>query len=412
MSDHSVREVFGNPTPSSRSWSEQVQGFGKWLEERGYVPTTVAQKLQYLAGPIRGMETRGLAITDFDEGQVELALKRHRGRISSERRRAVCHFLEYLRDRGIAAPPQPSDDSSPSARLEERYARYLAEERGLAQTTVINCRGFAGHFLVERFGQGPTLLRDLSPADVTDFLLRHLRSMSPKRAQLMGSSLRSFLRFLFLKGETEKDLSFAVPAVRQYRKSTTPRYLASADVERVLASADPTTAVGRRNRAILILLARLGLRASEIVKLELGDIHWRTGEILVRGKGSVHDRLPLPKDVGEALTLYLTRDRASCSSRRVFLRMRAPRRGFSGAAAVTTVVERAVARAGLRPPHRGAHLLRHSLATGMIRRGATMGEIAQLLRHRSLHTTELYAKVDFEGLRGVALAWPGTRGGQ
>src|SRR5581483_6546900 len=165
-----------------------------------------------------------------------------------------------------------------------------------------------------------------------------------------------------------------------------------------------------RDQAVLLLLARLGLRAGEVVKLELDDIHWRSAELVVRGKGKLHDRLPLPKDVGAALARYLTTDRPRCACRRVFLRLRAHVRGLASAAAVTTIVERAIDRTGLKPPWRGAHLLRHSLATDMIRGGATLGEIGQLLRHRSPVTTEVYAKVDFEGLRGVALPWPGARG--
>jgi site-specific recombinase XerD len=316
-------------------------------------------------------------------------------------------FLDYLREEGLAQPRQAPDDGSAVGQLERRYARYLQDERGLVDVTVVNYGGLVHRFLVEQFGQGPTDLVKLTSRHIADYLLRQVRTMSPKRAQLMGCALRSFLRFLFFEAETTADLSFAVPTVRQFRKATVPQYLVAADVERVLASCDLTTAVGRRDHAILLMLARLGLRASEVVKLELGDLRWREGEFLVRGKGKLHDRLPLPKDVGKALTLYLTRVRATCSSRRVFIRMRAPLRGFTDAAAVTSLVKRAIERAGLKPPHRGAHLLRHSLATGMIQRGATMAEIGQLLRHRSPNTTELYAKVDFEGLRGVSLAWVG-----
>jgi site-specific recombinase XerD len=189
-----------------------------------------------------------------------------------------------------------------------------------------------------------------------------------------------------------------------------PSFLPAKDVKRVIASCDVATSVGRRDRALLLLVARLGLRAGEVVRLELGDLRWRSGELVVRGKGQVHDLLPLPKDVGEALALYLTRDRPTCSSRRVFLRMRAPRRGFANAGAVTTIVQRAVGRAGLRPPQRGPHLLRRSLATAMVRRGATMAEIGQLLRHRSLQTTAIYAKVDRERLRALARPWPSLGG--
>jgi site-specific recombinase XerD len=180
----------------------------------------------------------------------------------------------------------------------------------------------------------------------------------------------------------------------------------------LLSACDRSTPVGRRDYAILLLLARLGLRAGEVVALELEDLHWRVGEITVRGKGCIHHRLPLVPEVGEAIAAYLRRDRPASASRRVFLRTKAPHRGFAGPGTVTTVVRCAVGRAGLEPASRGAHLLRHSLATGMLRRGASMSEIAELLRHQALGTTQIYAKVDLNGLRSLAQPWPSTGGGR
>jgi len=194
-------------------------------------------------------------------------------------------------------------------------------------------------------------------------------------------------------------------------QATVPAFLLHEEVERVLSATDRSIPRGRRDYAILLFLARLGLRAGEVVRLELGDIRWRTGEFVVRGKGRVLDRLPLLADVGEALALYLRKDRGRRSSRRVFLRMWAPRVGLTGPAAVGHVVRAALARAGLRRTSRGAaHLFRHSLATRMIRHGASLAEISEVLRHRSQNTTEIYAKVDFEALRGVARPWPGAGG--
>lgn len=184
-------------------------------------------------------------------------------------------------------------------------------------------------------------------------------------------------------------------------------FLTGEEVERVLATADRLTSRGRRAIAILLLLARLGLRAGEVVALELDDIHWDVGEILVRGKGRLHDRLPLPADVGEALTLYLREARGSSTSRRVFLRRIAPAVGLAGPSAVCEVARQALRRAGLKPSGRaGAHIFRHSLATQMLRRGASLAEISQVLRHRSINSTQLYARVELEALRGVAPQWP------
>jgi len=228
----------------------------------------------------------------------------------------------------------------------------------------------------------------------------------------MVTALRSFLRFLFERGEIETDLAASVPTVAHWRLAGVPRYLDDDEVEKLLGSRDLSTATGRRDRAILLLLARLGLRAGEIVALRLEDLHWREGEFTVRGKGRYHDRLPLPREVGEAIALYLQKDRPSCRSRRVFLRRKAPLRGFAGPGTVTTIVRRAIDQAGLEPSEKGAHLLRRSLATGMLGRGATLAEIGQILRHRSPNSTEIYAKVDIGGLRSLARPWPLAGGGR
>ena len=227
----------------------------------------------------------------------------------------------------------------------------------------------------------------------------------------MVTAIRSFCRFLFRYGETKRDLAGAIPTVPAWRLAELPRYLEADDVERVVQACDRSTSVGRRDYAILLLLARLGLRAGEVIALELDDIDWRAGVLTVRGKGRYHDDLPLPPDVGEALATYLRQDRPPCTTRRVFIRSRAPHRGFAHPSSLSTIVCRAVQRAGLHPNHKGAHLLRHSLATGMLRRGASMAEIGQVLRHRAPNTTEIYAKVDLQGLRSLALPWP-RKGGE
>lgn len=393
----------------SRGLLEHLGVFGEWLKQAGYSPLTAREKLRFVSQLLRSRDADGDGIEDLDEEQIDTHVTRKRG---EGRRRTLLQFLDHLRERGLAAPRSDPTDASPAARLVEHYERHLRQERGLSPRTLLGYRRFVRPFLDEWFGQGAKSLKGLTHRQVDTFLLRRAPAMAPKSAQLMGSALRSFLRFTFFTAETDTDLSLAVPMVRQFHKAAVPKFLPVKDVERVLASCDLTCPVGRRDHALLLLVARLGLRGGEVVRLELGDLRWRSGELVVRGKGLVHDLLPLPKDAGEALAQYLTQDRPRCSSRRVFLRMRAPLRGFANTGAVTTIVQRAMARAGLRPPHRGPQLLRQSLATSMLQRGATMAEIGQLLRHRSAGSTELYAKVDFEGLRGVALPWPGTRGGR
>jgi site-specific recombinase XerD len=295
--------------------------------------------------------------------------------------------------------------------LHARYEAYLRQERGLAEKSLRVYEPVVRDFLAARFcGGSPARPDILSAQDVRDFLLRRVRRLSPATAKSAATALRSFLRFLFLRGEVATDLSLAVPAVRCVRGRKVHPYLRPEAVEQLLGACDVATAAGRRDHAVLLLLARLGMRSSEVVALSLDDIRWRTGEVVVRGKGGVVDRLPLLPDVGEGLALYVLEARGRSDSRRVFLRLRAPRVGLTSQTAVGSVVRRTLARAGLRPSLRGAHLLRYSLATTMIRHGASMAEIGQVLRHRSPETTEVYAKVEFEALRDVAPSWPG-RGG-
>lgn len=393
-------------------FAAHVQSFGERLIGLGYRHETILHKLWIVSLFGRWMEHAGLALSDLDEGRAEefLSARRRRGRTHRGHPRTLRQLIEHLRSRGVVPRlVQPRDDS-PAAVLLASYGEYLSRERSLAGCTIAGYLAVVGPFLGGHLGGEAALPETLGARDVRDFLLAGVRRVSPKRGQYMGTALRSFLRFLFLRGHTGTDLSLAVPTVRRWRLSSVPRHLPARDVERVLRSCDRTSATGRRDHAILLLLARLGLRAGEVVALELGDLRWREGEIVVRGKGLTRDRLPLVPEVGRALALYLRRDRPPGCTRRLFLCRRAPHRGLGHPSTVSTIVTRALARAGLTPPVRGAHLLRHSLATAMVRRGASMAEIGQVLRHRSPNTTEIYAKLDFGSLRDVALPWPTTRG--
>jgi site-specific recombinase XerD len=223
----------------------------------------------------------------------------------------------------------------------------------------------------------------------------------------MTCALRALLRFLYIDGKLSNDLSFCVPTVAEWKLSTLPKFLEPAQVEAILAAVVPDAEIMKRDRAILLLLARLGLRACEIANMELDDIHWDLGQLLVRGKGGKLSRLPIPHDVGEALADYLLNGRPRCATRRIFIRAKAPRQGFAGSVAVCDTVHRALSRAGLSPPRKGAHLLRHSLAVRMLSGGATLNEIAEVLRHCSPTTTEIYTKVDLSMLAPLAKPWPG-----
>jgi site-specific recombinase XerD len=385
-----------------------LEAFCARLVDAGYRRPTIRYKLWVISGLTRWMARRRVAVVDLDERRAGefIDARRRRGRSCRGFLSTVRQLLEQLRSSGVLPTAEATCDDSSMAALLMRYEAYLRRERALSEVTIAGYLPLVRSLVAERLDGGAAPPDRLRSSDVRDFLLARVRRMAPKRAQYMATAVRSFLRFLFLRGESETDLALAVPTVRQWRLSSMPRYISSGDVERLLRSCDRSTATGRRNHAVLLLLARLGLRAGEVIALELGDLHWREGELVVRGKGLVGDRLPLLPDVGAALARYLQKDRPPASSRRVFLCTRAPHRGFGHPSTVSTIVARALVRAGLAPAMRGAHLLRHSLATAMIRRGASLAEIGQVLRHRSPATTEIYAKLDFDALREVAMPWP------
>ena len=391
-----------------------LASFATSLVENGYVKSTVQSKLNLLASFGQWLERRRLSITDFDQQFAEkfIAYKRRKGRVHRGNRETLLQFLDHLRKRDVIPAPIPTCDDSALAAILTRYERHLRSERGLAAATVINYLPCIRKFLIERFREKPPVIREVRSSDVSDFILRHAPTMSPRRAQMVTAAFRSFFRFLFQDGELLVNLALSVPSVADRRLATIPKYLSPDQVERVLGTCNRQTATGRRDYAILLLLARLGLRAGEVVSLRLDDVDWRTGELLVRGKGLLHDRMPLPIDVGEALTSYLRTDRPACKTRRVFVCMKAPRSGFAGPSTLSTIVRRALDRADLYPALRGAHVLRHSLATTMLRSGASMNEIGEVLRHRTPSTTEIYAKLDFDGLRTLAHPWPSVGGGR
>jgi integrase/recombinase XerD len=221
------------------------------------------------------------------------------------------------------------------------------------------------------------------------------------------AALRSFLRYLRYRGDIALDLVAAVPIVANWSMPSIPRAIAADQVRQLLASIDRHTATGRRDYAVLLLLARLGLRSGEAALLELDDLDWNAGRLSVRGKSGRRNELPLPAEVGKAIAAYLRRGRPESTSRRVFLRAKAPIRGFRGASGVGSIVRHSLQRAGIDAPTMGAHQFRHGLATEMLRQGASLGEIGELLGHRHPQTTKIYTKVDLKALRTLALPWPG-----
>ena len=293
-----------------------------------------------------------------------------------------------------------ADDGS--SMLLAEFGTWLDRERGLSPVSVRCYCKQAKYFLAAIGGRGA--VGGLDAGKVTAFMVDHSKDRNGWSAKAMVTSLRAFLRFAHATGRTVIPLAGAVPAVASWRLSVLPRGLRAAEVEMLLAGCDRGTAAGLRDYAVLSLLARLGLRGAEAAGLQLGDIDWRAGEIAVMGKGSRAERLPLPVLAGEALAAWLTEGRPACEPRAVFVTVRRPYRQLTPEA-VRAVMGRACDRAGLE--RRGAHRLRHALATEMLRAGASLPEVGQVLRHRSLLSTSLYAKVDQDALHPLARPWPG-----
>lgn len=401
------------PSSLAASGSDpHVESFVHGLRAAGYVGATIQEKQRVATAFVAWLRHEQVPAARIEAVHATAFLHRPGWRSRARRANegaAVRGFLRHLGGRPGAIPRRTQEGPAP-LNIASHYADYLRGQRGLRPRSIEIYLPYVQAFLASQDSREGGFCPDLLDAHaVRDYLLARTRGRSSAYARLVATSLRSFLRFLFLRGATALDLSLAVPTVRRWSRAPVHAFLTPEAVEQVLAVPDRNTPSGRRDYAMLLLLARLGLRAGEVSRLQLDDIRWCPAEIVIRGKGRQVDHLPLVADVGEALADYLQAGRGPTRSRRVFLRDLAPRVGLAGPSAVGHVVRSALARAGVpRPRGYAAHLLRHSLATRMIRQGASLPEIAEILRHRSPATTELYAKVDFETLRGVALGWPDT----
>jgi len=383
-----------------------ADGFAAELSRQGYRPNAAADQLRLMAHLSRWLAAHALDAAALTPPVMEafLAARRSQGYTLWLSPKALAPLARYLRDLQVA-PPVTDTVLGPTEELLDRYRGHLVSERGLAAVTARGYVDMVRPFVVTRAVADGVDLSSLTPADVTEFVVTTCRGRSAGSARLTVTALRSLLCFLHVEGLTATPLAAAVPSTANWKLSGLPRRLDAGEVDRLLAACDRRTPTGRRALAMLKLLVRLGLRAGEVRSLTLDDIDWRAGELIVRGKGSRQERLPLPVDVGEAVALYLHRGRpATAEGRTVFVRMRAPHQPLTSSA-VTFVVATAAQRAGL--GRLGAHALRHTAASQMVRAGVPLPEVGQVLRHRRLLTTAIYAKVDQEGLRLLARPWPG-----
>jgi len=385
-----------------------LERFARALAEAGYAPSTARQHLRAAEHFIEWTDRRGMPVRNE---QSLVRFDRHLSRCHCSsyapvQKRRVVHgahlFLAFLPDARILTQPSGEPRVHDPA-LVLAFCQWMRRQRGTGDATLHNYSMYIRE-LLGRLGEEPSRFE---VRQLRTFVLEKTRSCGWGTAKNCVNALRMFLRFLIAEGQCVVGLDAAIPTVAYWRLASLPRYLPPSEVERLIASCDRASAVGRRDRAILLLLARLGLRASDIVHLRLSDIDWKDASVSVCGKGRRHTRLPLTQEVGQAIVAYLKHGRPRTSADTVFIRARAPSCAFRTSAAVSCIVDRALRRADVRRPSRGAaHLLRHSLATSLLRQGTSLQDIASILRHRSLATTLIYAKVDIPSLRQIAQPWP------
>jgi site-specific recombinase XerD len=398
-----VTDRLANP---NRSLASHAASFADELSRLGYKRVSAGRHLRLLADLDDWLVGEGLATGELTRDRVGafLSSRRARGHRDLVTLFGFSPLFEHFVRLGVVPPPValPVPTSQVAASL-EHYREYLANERGLSEGVIERyvkiARAFGCHV-----GDGERIdWERVGTVDVTRFLIAECTS-GPSGRRVLPSALRSFLRFALLEGWTSVPLVQAVPSVAAWSVSSLPKRLEPGQVRRLLANCDRRSAVGRRDYAILTLLARLGLRAGEVAAMQLGDIDWRAGEFVVHGKGRRDEKLPLPSDVGEAVSGYLVRGRPATTSRAVFVRAVAPWRALTPPS-VTLVVYRACDRAGM--ARAGAHRIRHSAASAMLNKGASLTEVGQVLRHRTLLSTQVYAKVDHARLGVLVRPWPG-----
>ena len=383
-----------------------LQDFEVELLQQGFKPSTVVRKKKLFADLNDWLQVHELSVGDLSFQLVDRFLfdRRSAGYARHKTHETLRPILNYLYRLKLTPPLKAPVSKDPASVILDRYRIFLTAERSLAMVTAARYIDCLRPFLSQRVLDGGLDLRNLRPADVTAFVVARCPQLNAGVAKLTVTALRSFLGFLHLDGVTERSLVHAAPKVLRRRLAGLPKGLEPDQVRRLLAACDVDTAVGCRGLAILTLLVRLGLRRGEVARLRLDDIDWRAGTISVHGKGNCYERVPLPPDVGHRVAEYLQHGRPTdAQGRTVFVRHFAPHHALS-TARVSTIVADVARRAGLGRVH--AHRLRHTAATELLRAGASLPEIGQLLRHRHPATTAIYAKVDRDNLRLIARPWP------
>ena len=395
--------------------SPHLTAFIASLIEQRYAVVCLRTKAWRAAAFDAWLGKQGIDLADLCEAHIEQFSRRiyqPRSDCRSKPHRheapALHQLLRYLQAQGLCAASAAR--TLPADALLASFEQFLLRDRGLAASTTSGYRAHVREFIVDRFGNERVDLGSLRAADIIGFVQRQPRRPRLHTLKHLVAALRAFLRWGQYRGEIDAALLCAVPAVASW--STTPllpRAISADHARGAIDSCDPGTAVGRRDRAVLLLLARLGLRGGEVITLMLDDIDWDAGRLRVRGKNGRECLMPLPADVGEAIAAYLRTGRPPSTDRHLFLRARAPLRGLlHGSDGIGSIVRNALERAGIDAPHKGAHQFRHALAVRMLQGGASLPEIGEVLRHRDPVSTSIYAKVDVAALRSLAPPWPGS----
>lgn len=393
--------------------AEQLGAFIGSLTDEQYSASYVCQLARHALAVGRWCRDRGIslqALTDYDIARYQRYRSRRRSRCSETRRRelhALKRLLRFMRSEGLCSAGDARATGSEG--VTEEFARYLKRDHGLGDITIKSYVRTTHQFLLWRFGEAEPRLSELRATDAIAFVQNKAKRMGPPALKTVVTALRSFLRYGQFIGEVPAGLAAGVPAVASWATTPlVPRAISAEHAQRAIDSCDCQSSLGLRDRAVLLLLARLGLRAIEVVRLTLDDVDWDNAQLRIHGKGGRETLLPLTSDVGEAIAAYLEHGRPSSQDRHLFLRTMAPIRGLmEGSDAIGSIVHRALSRAKVDAPHRGSHQFRHALAVRMLQLGASLCEIGQVLRHRSPQSTSIYAKVDLAALRTLAMPWPG-----
>ncbi|MGV7240394.1 tyrosine-type recombinase/integrase [Caballeronia sp. M23-90] len=389
--------------------SDLLIDYVDWALKRGYAPISVNAHVSVIARFSEWLGGHGLGIECVDNTIVNLYMrsrKRYHAVWPIEHL-AIQHLVEFLRELHLLDRPfMPALVMSPLQAQLAEWNHYMQERRGLSESTIRQYLRTGGDFMRWKFKDAAPDMNTICGADVVKFYQMEAKSSSSSQCKMMTNSLRSFCNYLRATGKTDINFSVSVPVAAHWSQSSLPKALAYDVAEEVINHVDRTTANGKRDFAILLLLWRLGLRAGEVSALELDDIDWHSGSILIRRRKSPSARLPLVADVGEAIADYLVHSRPVTTTRTVFLRIAGPHFGLHGAAAIGDIVRKALTGTRACSAGYGAHQFRHGLAMEMLKRGSSLADIGHILGHQSTGATHIYAKVDFLSLRELAVPWP------